>query len=286
MRFGFALRLMGRAARADVLRESAQRAEAAGLDTLWVPDHIAIPPDQTEGSGGRYLDPLGSLAWLAAATNRIGLGTAVLILPYRPALPTAKLIATIQELSGERLDLGVGIGWMKEEFRALGVDRSARARISDETLAFLHAAFDAPGDETVSMGQPFVFRPCPRKPRIWIGGAGPHALARAARYGDGWMPMTSDPETLSEPIRELKQRFEDAGRATPEVAVFGALGQESEAADLERLSALAALGVSEFIQGARYEDLDGFLRAFAPLVERRQLFREHSVREDNDSTNP
>ena len=81
MRFGFALRLMGRAARADVLRESARRAEAAGLDTIWVPDHIAIPPDQTQGSGGRYLDPLASLAWLAAATDLEGgeglAGTAV-----------------------------------------------------------------------------------------------------------------------------------------------------------------------------------------------------------------
>ena len=121
MRFGFALRLMGAAANASVLRESASRAEAAGLDTLWVPDHIAIPPDETEGSGGRYLDALASLAWLAAATTKIRLGTAVLVIPYRPALPTAKVIATVQELSGGRLELGVGVGWMDAEFRAVGV---------------------------------------------------------------------------------------------------------------------------------------------------------------------
>jgi len=271
MRFGFALRLMGRAARADVLRESARRAEAAGLDTIWVPDHIAIPPDQTQGSGGRYLDPLASLAWLAAATDRIELGTAVLILPYRPALPTAKAIATIQELSGERLQLGVGIGWMKAEFRALGVDPTARGRIADETLDFIHAAFDAPGDETVSMGQRFVFRPRPRKPRIWIGGTAPHALERAARAGDGWMPMTSDPAELAEPIAELRARFRDAGRGAPKVAAFGALGHESQAADLEQLAALESLGVTDFIQGARYDDLDGFSRALDPVVERREL---------------
>ena len=126
MRFGFALRLMGTAANAGVLRESARLAEQAGLDALWVPDHIAIPPDDTEGSGGRYLDPLTSLAWLAAATERIRIGTAVLILPYRPPLPTAKAIATVQELSGGRLELGVGVGWMKAEFRAVGVDRRRR----------------------------------------------------------------------------------------------------------------------------------------------------------------
>lgn len=272
MRFGFALRLMGAAANASVLRESAMRAEAAGLDTVWVPDHIAIPPDDTEGSGGRYLDPLASLAWLAAATGTIRLGTAVLVAPYRPALPTAKLIATIQELSGERLELGVGVGWMEAEFRAVGVDRRARGRITDETLRFLRAAFDAPNDETESNGQPFVFRPNPRRPRIWIGGAAPHALARAARLGDGWLPMTDDPEKLRAPAEELRARFRDAGRGVPEIAVFGALGRDSREADVERLIRLEELGVGEFIQGARYEDLDGFLRSLDPLCDRMEAF--------------
>lgn len=274
MRFGFALRLMGAASSAPILRESACLAEEAGLDTLWVPDHIAIPPDDAEGSGGRYLDPLASLAWLAAATDRIELGSAVLILPYRPPLPTAKTIATIQELSGERLNLGIGVGWMAAEFRALGVDRSARGRLTDESLAFLRAAFEAEDDIAVAEGQPFLFRPRPRMPRIWVGGGAPHALARAARYGDGWMPMTSDPERLAEPVHELRSRFADAGRSQePLVAAFGAVGHDSEAADLERLEALAELGVSDFVQGARYEDLDGFKRDLDRLGERRAAYR-------------
>lgn len=131
MRFGIALRTMGTASTGEILRASAIRAESAGLDTLWVPDHIAIPPDDAEGSGGRYLDPLATLAWLAALTSRIHLGTAVLILPYRAALPTAKAIATIQTLSEERLELGVGIGWMEAEFRAVGRARRERGRASD-----------------------------------------------------------------------------------------------------------------------------------------------------------
>ena len=181
MRFGIALRTMGRAATGEILRTSALRAESAALDTLWIPDHIAIPPDDAEGSGGRYLDPLATLAWLAAATSRIHLGTAGLILPYRPALPTAKAIATIQELSGERLELGVGVGWMESEFRAVGFDLRARGRISDEVLTFLHAAFGAPDDVVNSNQQAFLFRPNPRRPRIWIGGAAPHALSRGRR---------------------------------------------------------------------------------------------------------
>ena len=268
MRFGFAVRLMGAAANAEVLRESARLAEAAGLDALWVPDHIAIPPDDAEGSGGRYLDPLTSLAWLAAATERIRIGTAVLVVPYRPILPTAKAIATIQELSGARLELGVGVGWMGSEFKALGIDRSRRGRITDETLRFLNEAFAAEDDVTSLRDQPFLFRPNPPKPRIWIGGAAPHALERTTRYGEGWMPMTDDPEKIRSDAAELRARFTDAGRGDPEIAAFGALGHRSEADDVERLEALTELGVTEYVQGARYDDLDGFKRSFEPLMER------------------
>lgn len=273
MRFGFALRSMGIAANAAVLGEAARRAEAAGLDSLWVQDHIAIPPDDAEGSDGHYLDPLTTLAWLAALTERIHVGTGVLILPYRPPLPTAKAVATVQALSGGRLELGVGIGWMAPEFRALGVARDARGRLSDETLSFLRTAFEAENDEVVLNGQPFLFRPNPRPPRIWIGGAAAHALPRTLRFGDGWMPMTDDPGALAEPVAELRARFEEAGRGTPEVAVMGGLGRRGLNEDLDRLAALEALGVTEYIQGARYADLDGFLRALEPMLERLEAHR-------------
>ena len=277
MRFGIALRLMGVAANASVLGESARRAENAGLDTLWVPDHIAIPPDQTEGSGGRYLDPLTSLAWLAAQTKRISIGTAVLVAPYRPPLPTAKAVATIQELSGGRLELGVGVGWMDAEFRAVGVERRYRGRVTDETLKFLHDAFDAKDDVTTSNGQPFVFLPKPKRPRIWIGGAAPHALERAARFGDGWMPISDDLSHIESASKELHARFADAGRGVPEIATGGALGLRSLQEDMDRLDALAALGVTEYVQYARYQDFSGFLRAFDPMVERVEAYRAAST---------
>ena len=103
MKLGLYLRNMGPQSSAALLLECARTAEAAGVDDLWVADHVAIPPDNAEGSGGRYLDPLATLAYLAGATTRIGLATGVLVLPYRPPLATAKWIATIQELSGGRL---------------------------------------------------------------------------------------------------------------------------------------------------------------------------------------
>src|SRR5512147_2306201 len=137
MRSGIYVRNMGPQSSPATLLACARAAEAAGIDDLWVADHIAIPPDDAEGSGGRYLDPLATLAYLAGATTRIGLGTGVLVLPYRPPLATAKWVATIHELSGGRLLLGIGAGWMDAEFRAVGADLARRGALTDRTLEFL-----------------------------------------------------------------------------------------------------------------------------------------------------
>jgi alkanesulfonate monooxygenase SsuD/methylene tetrahydromethanopterin reductase-like flavin-dependent oxidoreductase (luciferase family) len=156
---GLYLRNMGPQSDRATILAAARAAEAAGIDDLWVADHIAIPPDNAEGSGGRYLDPLATLAFVAAATRRIGLGTGVLVLPYRPPLATAKWVATIQELSEGRLLLGVGVGWMEAEFRAAGVPYARRAPLTDQTLAFLERCFAA--DEMEANGQRFLFKPRP-----------------------------------------------------------------------------------------------------------------------------
>src|SRR5260370_23599589 len=120
MKFGIALRNMGPQSNRTTIRACARIAEQAGFDALFLSDHLCIPPDQTEGSGGRYLDVLATLAFIAGATEKIRLGVSVLVGPYRPALLTAKPGAKIQELSGERMILGIGVGWMKPEFEALG----------------------------------------------------------------------------------------------------------------------------------------------------------------------
>src|SRR5262245_34493242 len=192
---GIAVRSMGPQSRPEVLLACVRAAERAGLADVWVQDHVAIPPDDAEGSGGRYLDPLTALAWLAGQTSRIGLGTGVLILPYRPALPTAKAVATVQELSGGRLRLGVGVGWMEAEFRPLGLPGSRRGGIADATLELLLRCFAA--DVANANGQDFLFLPRPQRPPVYVGGSGEPALRRAVRFGDGWMPMTGDPAKLA-----------------------------------------------------------------------------------------
>ena len=267
MKLGVVVRTMGPQSTRETVTSCARAAEDAGLDEIWVVDHIAIPPGDAEGSDGRYLDPLATLAFLAGATQRIGLGTAVLILPYRPALPTAKWIATIQELSGGRLRLGVGVGWMHAEFRAAGVDRARRGAIADETLAFLNECFASNEDDVVvAHGQPFLFRPKPPRPPIFVGGAPPHALARAVRFGDGWTPMGMDPEKLREPIEELKRRATEAGRPVPEVVAMGRLAIEDEGRAAEQVAALAKVGITRFVHAERYADRDGFARIAASLA--------------------
>ena len=259
MKVGLYVRNMGPQSAPDSIIACARAAEQAGIDDIWVADHIAIPPDDAEGSNGRYLDPLATLAFLAGATSRIGLGTGVLVLPYRPPLATAKWIATIQELSGGRLQLGVGAGWMHAEFRAVGVDRRRRGAITDETLAFLQRCF---ADDVVEAnGQPFLFRPRPARPPIFVGGAAPHALRRAARFGDGWMPMGADPATLAPPIEQLRREMAAARKPAPEVVVLTSLALDERDRAVEQIRRLGEIGATRIVHGWRYADVAAFARA-------------------------
>ena len=266
MKLGIVLRLMGKSSQPEVLMACARAADRSPIDELWVPDHIAISPDDAEGSEGRYLDPLASLAVLAGSTKRIGLGTGVLILPYRPAVPTAKWLATIQELSGYRLRLGVGVGWMKAEFRALGVDRRRRGEISDRTLDTLRRCFDAEDDVVEENGQPFYFRPRPPRPPIFVGGAAPHALERAVRFGDGWMPMGAEPEKLAPAVRQLHELAQRADRPVPEVVALGGVPLDEPQRGAEQLARLSEIGVTRFATGVRYATTDEFHRGLDGLV--------------------
>ena len=264
MHIGVIVRNMGDQSTPETMAACAAAAEASGLESVWVVDHIAIPPDDAEGSNGRYVDPLIALAWLAGATRSIRLGVGTLVLPYRPALPVAKQIASIQELSGGRLLLGVGIGWMEAEFRALGVERRRRGRISDEILAFIRECFDH--DEVTANGQPFLFRPRPARPPIYVGGAAPHALRRAAAYGDGWLPIGMTPERLPAARSEYAEVCEAVGRETGEVVVMGGLPPDDPGAAAQVLHGFNEGGASRFVAFERYADGDAFRRRLDALL--------------------
>ena len=254
MKIGMGLRNMGAVAERSTLTQCAQAAEAAGVESLWVFDHVAIPPEESEGSGGLYLDPLATLAYVAGCTNNIGLGTGVLVVPYRPALLTAKWLATIQQLSGDRLLLGAAPGWMAAEFKALGVDRSQRGRITDDTLAFIHACFA--DDLAAANGQEFLFRPRPARPPIYVGGDGSHAIRRALELGDGWIPIGKTPDELAPLISDYRARASAAGKPEPEVVTFSKLNSDDLAEAQATIDAFTEAGVSRLVWVCPYEDAD------------------------------
>jgi probable F420-dependent oxidoreductase len=256
MKVGVYLRNMGPQSTRETIVKCARLAEAAGIDDLWVADHIAIPPDDAAGSNGRYLDPLATLAFLAGTTERIRLGTGVLVLPYRPPLVTAKWVATVQELSGGRFLLGVGVGWMEAEFRTLGVDRRRRGSLADQTLAFFDRCFSA--DEVEEHGQRFLFRPRPPRPPVFVGGKPAHAFRRIVRFADGWMPMGGDPETLRPAIAQLRELATAAGRPTPEVVLVTSLPMDDVERAIADAQRLAAVGVTRIVHGSRYADVAEF----------------------------
>ncbi len=265
MKYGIAIRNMGPQSTPATIRLCAQVAEQAGFDSIVVSDHLCIPPDQTEGSGGRYLDVLATVAWLAGITERIRVGISVLVLPYRPAVLTAKQVATIQELSGERMILGVGVGWMKPEFDALGVDMRRRGAIASETLAVIHHLWETeeprPYAGDLVKFPAFVFLPRPQRPPIWIGGNGEAAIQRVLRFGDGWHPMLRAAE-LKPAVEALKRRAREAGRPEPEIVVRRGLKLDDASAARDRVAAERDAGASYFILDlGRYADVREFGRA-------------------------
>ena len=264
MKLGLYLRNMGPQSTRPLIAEAARAAEEAGIDDLWVADHLALAPEDSAGSDGRYVEPLVTLAFLAGITERVGLGVGVLIVPYRPALLMAKWVASIQELSGGRLILGVGVGWMDKEFRALGVDPRRRGATTDATLGFLHACFER--DEVEANGQTFLFRPRPPRPPIIVGGAPPHAIRRAVRFGEGWMPTAAHAEHLEAGIASLREGMAAAGKPAPEVVLLQPLPVEDDARLASRLAELAALGVTRVVHPWRYGDADEVARVAARLV--------------------
>ena len=271
MQLSMNLRNWGPHATRETLLECVRAIDDSTLDTVWINERLALPPDAspetpTYSANGRTLDPLATLAFLAAVTRRVGLGTATLNLPFRPALPTAKWLASVHELSNGRVRLGVGTGWMPEEFRALGVDPTRRGALTDEALELFHRCFEK--DVVEVNGQPIRFQPRPPRPPFYIGGAPPHALRRAVRYGDGWLPAGIEPAALRPAIGELREMASAAGRPMPEVIAMKTLPLD----DVERAAAYARefqeAGVRHLVHTQGHESPAAYRRTIAILEER------------------
>src|SRR5271154_7285956 len=186
MQFGIHLPHAGEQATPALIRRYALRAEALGFADVWVSEHIIVPRASFPRSPIFY-DPVLTLTWVAAVTERVRLGTSVLVLPMRHPLPLAKELATLHNLSGGRLILGVGVGWLEPEFAALGVPFNERGRRMDEGIAMMRAGWSQDPVSFSARTIPAVVAdmrslPQPVKPiPIWIGGSSEPALRRALR---------------------------------------------------------------------------------------------------------
>jgi len=239
MEFGLFLPVSGRSASRRTLKEYAQSAERLGFAQLWAAERLVIPwtidtaYPYAEGAtfivppDRPFLESLTVLAFLAGCTEHIKLGVSVLVLPYRHPLHWAKVAASIDVLSEGRFTLGVGVGWMKEEFDALNAPFAARGRVSDEQLQMMRGALTE--EHCTFEGEHFRFRDLGFNPKgynrsrlpIWVGGEGPAAQRRAARYGDAWFPyfVRITPADLAQRWANVQRQAEVAGRDPSEIVL-------------------------------------------------------------------
>ena len=205
----------------DIIRGTAVRAEQLGYDSVWVSDHVVVPHAGVERIGEAIFDPLVTLAVAAGATRRVRLGTTVLIVPYRNAIVTAKMVSSLDALSGGRVVLGIGAGWMAEESAMLGVPFAERGAMTDEYLEAMQELWTSPapafaGKYTRFSGLAFAPKPLQKPhPPIWVGGHSRAALRRAAQFGAAWHPINRPPAELRAGRAELARLCQARGRAVP-----------------------------------------------------------------------
>jgi len=258
----------------------ASAAEEAGAGALWVADHVVLARDVRSrypyaDDGRLRVDPatpwyeaLVACAWAAAHTTTATVGTAVLVLPQRHPVEVAKQAATIDALSGGRLLLGVGAGWMREEFEALGWPYEDRGRRLDEAIAVLRSCWTGePGPfegETLRVPAGLTCYPTPARPGgvpIYVGGMTGRAIRRAAALGDGWLALANldeaDPATLGAALERV-HAARPAGRPPLRTVLrlVGTIAEDDLARRLPLLRDLAAAGFDEIAVDPPWPDLD------------------------------
>jgi probable F420-dependent oxidoreductase len=274
--FGYHLPVWGPTATRETLITVARRVEALGFDSVWASDHVVIPfeirsryPYNATGDfplppTSNFLEPLTALALVAGVTERLRLGTTVLVLPHRHPLLAAKILATLDHLAPGRVILGAGVGWMREEIELLGAPYDQRGAWSDEAIQVMRACWR---DERVSFHGRFFDIPevglAPKPARgtipIWIGGHSPRALRRVAELGDGWHAAFASPEVMRKGLAELKQVCARIARDPAEITLsvrMGLSARRPASEVVDELAILREIGVRHVIVETRVTSAD------------------------------
>jgi probable F420-dependent oxidoreductase len=250
----------------------AQLAESLEFESLYVVEHVVVPAGYAAtypySETGRMPlpedcpipDPLELLAFLAAVTERIVLATGILVLPEHNPLILAKRLATIDVLSGGRMRLGIGVGWMREELEAVGIDFDTRGARTDELIEAMRALWD--GDEGSFAGEFFSFeravsRPQPLQPGgipIHVGGHSKAAARRAGRYAEGFQPLGLDGDALAERLALMRGTAIHAGRDPDAIEL--SLGGLLDLLDADAITRAEDQGADRLVVSTRFEDLD------------------------------
>ncbi len=266
----------------DYIVGAAERIDAAGFATMWLPEHVLFFPEYSSrypysddgrvpGDPEGVLDPFSALIFVAAHTSRVRLGTGICLVPQRQPVYTAKMVADLDYLSGGRVDFGIGIGWLAEEFDALGMDFANRADRCAEYIEVMKAlwtrspaSFDG---ETVRISSAH-FNPKPVQqphPPIVVGGESDPALRRVAALGDGWYGFGVEPDQLPELLTRLDDHLDAAGRSRSEIALY--VCPNRSRVDPATVDAYREAGVDQLIVPMYARDLDSLDARIAGLRE-------------------
>ena len=304
MRFGITVHNHGTRAQRESILRMALLARELKYDSIWVADHVFFPYE----SGSLYpyrrtgafvvlptqnvFETFVTLGYLAGVVDTIKLGTSVIIVPYRNPVVTAQMVASLDVLSGGRVILGAGVGWLSEEFETLGASFEDRGRVTDEYLQVFKELWTK--DEPSFQGKHYqvsniAFYPKPLQkphPPIWIGGYSLPAMRRAVRYGDGWHPSNIFPETLAEKVPTLRSLCSEAGRDPDSIEItakinvvhFGGSGRYVDdrpaplsgtaGQKLEAIHRYEEAGVTEIVMGIKEDPTEQMLQTVEKVRQR------------------
>ena len=309
MSFGLDVGVYGPLADAETILNLARHAEAIGLDSIWLADHVAFPvsfnaayPYSAKGDfptrlSDPLMEPVATMGVLVGATQRVRIGTAALIMPYRNPVLLARMLVTLDRFSGGRIIVGAGVGWLEEEFAVLGAhDFKKRGRVTDEYLEIFKVI--CAGGEVSYRGDTYAFDPIfawpgslqrPHPP-ILIGGLSTAALRRVVRHGNGWLAVAAPPAKLRERLAVLERLAAEGGRRIADLAlaykIFLSIGEPrrgafegrepgtgSVAEIIDDLKQLSDLGFAKIIVRYRgtsaaeqMRQIDGFVSEIMPRV--------------------